>query len=41
MKNYIGLDDKEVEVSKEKYGVNEIEKKRKESILEKILHIFT
>ena len=41
MKKYIGLNDKEIELSKEKYGINEIEKKKKESIIEKIIHVFT
>ena len=43
MKNdkYVGLSDDEVIKSREKYGINELEKKKKESLLEKVLHIFT
>ena len=40
-KKYKGLNDLEVLESREKYGVNEIEKQKKESIFKKILHIFT
>ncbi|MGM9882120.1 MAG: cation-translocating P-type ATPase [Bacilli bacterium] len=39
--NYIGLNDKEVIKSKELYGINELEKKKKENILKKAIHIFT
>ncbi len=38
---YVGLTDEEVIKSREKYGINEIEKEKKESLLKKILHIFT
>lgn len=38
---YFGLTQEEIIKSKEKYGTNEIEKKKKESILEKILDVFT
>ena len=43
MKNnkYFGLSDEEVIKSRNKYGTNELEKKRKENIFQKILHIFT
>ncbi len=43
MKNnkYFGLSDEEVIKSRNKYGINELEKKRKENIFQKILHIFT
>lgn len=40
-KNYVGLDDKEVIKSREKYGRNEMSKKKKISFLEKLLHVFT
>lgn len=43
MKNekYTGLSSKEVLESREKYGINELEKKKKETIFQKILHVFT
>ena len=40
-KKYYGLNDQEVIESREKYGVNEIEKSKKETFLHKILHVFT
>ena len=40
-KKYSGLTEKEVIESREKYGSNELEKKKKENFLQKILHIFT
>ena len=40
-KKYIGLNEKEVLKSREEYGINEIEKKKKESFLKKVLHVFT
>ena len=36
-----GLSNEEVIKSRENYGINEIEKKKKENILKKILHVFT
>ena len=38
---YTGLTDSEVKISREKYGTNELEKKKKESLLKKVLHVFT
>ena len=38
---YFGLTDEEVIVSRKKYGVNEMEKKKKENFLQKLLHVFT
>ncbi|MGN1358615.1 MAG: cation-translocating P-type ATPase, partial [Bacilli bacterium] len=38
---YTGLTDSEVEISREKYGTNELEKKKKENFLKKVLHVFT
>ena len=40
-KKYSGLTEKEVIELREKYGSNELEKKKKENFLQKILHIFT
>lgn len=40
-KNYDGLNDKEVLEARNKYGINEIKKVKKETLLNKILHIFT
>ena len=37
---YKGLTKQEVISSREKYGTNEMEKKKKESFLKKLLHIF-
>lgn len=39
-KKYVGLSDEEVNFSKEKNGINEIEKKKKESFIHKLLHVF-
>lgn len=41
MEKYIGLNEKEIEKSREKYGTNEIEKKKKENFFKKLLHVFT
>ena len=38
---YKGLTTEEVVKSREKYGINELEKKKKETIFQKVLHIFT
>ena len=40
-KKYPGLSNQEVIKSREKYGTNEMEKKKKETIFQKIIHIFT
>ena len=38
--NYVGLNDEEVIRSREEYGANELEPKKKESLLIKIIHVF-
>lgn len=38
---YTGLTDSEVKISREKYGTNELENSKKESLLKKVLHVFT
>lgn len=38
---YTGLNDEEVIKSREKYGTNEIEKKEKENLFQKIIHVFS
>ena len=39
-KNFQGLTDEEVDLSKEKYGLNKLTEKKKESLILKILSIF-
>lgn len=41
MKKYVGLTQEEIINFRKKYGINEIEKKKKESLFQKILHVFT
>lgn len=41
MKKYVGLTQEEIINSRKKYGINEIEKKKKESLFQKIFHVFT
>lgn len=41
MKKYVGLTREEVRKSREENGTNELEKKKKESVFQKVLHIFT
>lgn len=38
---YFGLTEKEVMESRKKYGINEMEKKKKENFIQKLLHVFT
>jgi Ca2+-transporting ATPase len=40
-KEYRGLTEKEVLEAREKYGTNEMEKKKKENFLQKVVHIFS
>lgn len=40
LKNFQGLTDEEVVLSKEKYGLNKLTEKKKESLILKILSIF-
>ena len=41
MKKYVGLTQEEIINSRKKYDINEIEKKKKESLFQKILYVFT
>ena len=37
---YVGLNEKGVNLSREQNGVNELEKKKKETFIHKLLHVF-